>query len=88
MPSIEELGIRLVENIKTSVVMQGLLAKNKVTVVDTDCGAFQKTGALANFVTNQISVDPLVLATRIAPRPSWAPSFKVCSRLAIPPTRT
>jgi hypothetical protein len=60
VPSIEELGIRTVENIKTSVVTQGLLAKNKVTVADTGCGTFQKTGALAKFVTNQISVDPLV----------------------------
>jgi len=60
VPTIEELGVRTVENIKTSVVTQGLLAKNKVTVADTGCGTFQKTGALAKFVTNQISVDPLV----------------------------
>lgn len=60
VPSIQELGVRVVENIKTSVLMQGLLAKNKVTVADTGCGEFQKTGALAKFVTNQISVDPLV----------------------------
>lgn len=60
VPSVEELGIRVVENVKTSVLMQGLLAKNKVTVADTGCGDFQKTGALAKFVTNQISVDPLV----------------------------
>jgi hypothetical protein len=60
VPTIQELGIRVVENIKTSVLMQGLLAKNKVTVADTGCGVFQQTGALAKFVTNQISVDPLV----------------------------
>jgi len=60
VPTIEELGIRVVENIKTSVLLQGLLAKNKVTVADTGCGEFQKTGALAKFVTNSISVDPLV----------------------------
>ncbi|MGI4736124.1 MAG: hypothetical protein ACRYG7_13185 [Janthinobacterium lividum] len=60
VPTIKELGIRVVENIKTSVLMQGLLAKNKVTVADTGCGEFQKTGALAKFVTNSISVDPLV----------------------------
>ena len=60
VPTLEELGIRVVENIKTSVVMQGLLAKNKVTVRDTGCGAFQGTGALAKFVTNAISVDPLM----------------------------
>ncbi|WP_324671040.1 hypothetical protein [Hymenobacter sp. GOD-10R] len=60
IPTLEELGIRVVENIKTSVVMQGLLAKNKVTVKDTGCGEFQGTGALATFVTNEISVDPLM----------------------------
>jgi hypothetical protein len=60
VPSIQELGVRVVENVKTSVLIQGLLAKNKVTVADTGCGDFQKTGALAKFVTNQISVDPLV----------------------------
>lgn len=60
VPTLQELGVRVVENIKTSVLMQGLLAKNKVTVKDTGCGEFQRTGALAKFVTNEISVDPLV----------------------------
>ncbi|TGD82873.1 hypothetical protein [Hymenobacter wooponensis] len=60
IPTLQELGIRVVENIKTSVLMQGLLAKNKVTVRDTGCGEFQGTGALATFKTNEISVDPLM----------------------------
>ncbi|MGI4884278.1 MAG: hypothetical protein ACRYFR_04895 [Janthinobacterium lividum] len=59
MPTIEEMGWRVVEGIKTSVLMQGLLAKNKVTVRDTGCGVPTGTGPLARFVTNQISVDPL-----------------------------
>jgi hypothetical protein len=57
--SVAELGFRTVEGIKTSVLMQGLLAKEKVTVKDTGCGIPTKTGALARFVTNAISVDPL-----------------------------
>jgi hypothetical protein len=60
VPTLQELGIRVIENIKTSVLIQGLLAKNKVTVRDTGCGAFVGTGALATFKTNAISVDPLV----------------------------
>ena len=59
VPTIAELGFRVLEGIKTSVIMQGLLAKNKVTVRDTGCGVPTKTGALAKFVTNAISVDPL-----------------------------
>lgn len=59
VPTIAELGFRVVEGIKTSVLMQGLLAKNKVTVKDTGCGIPTNTGALARFVTNQINVDPL-----------------------------
>ena len=57
--TIQDLGFRVIENIKTSVLMQGLLAKNKVTVRDTGCGVPTKTGALARFVTNAISVDPM-----------------------------
>jgi hypothetical protein len=60
VPSIAELGFRVIENIKTSVIIQGLLAKNKVTVRDTGCGVPTGTGPLAKFVTNQISVDPLM----------------------------
>ncbi|MGI4819882.1 MAG: hypothetical protein ACRYFV_01615 [Janthinobacterium lividum] len=59
VPTVSELGFRTVEGIKTSVLMQGLLAKEKVTVKDTGCGVPTKTGALARFVTNAISVDPL-----------------------------
>jgi hypothetical protein len=59
VPTIAELGFRVIENIKTSVIIQGLLAKNKVTVKDTGCGVPTSTGALARFVTNGISVDPL-----------------------------
>jgi hypothetical protein len=59
VPTIAELGFRVLEGVKTSVIMQGLLAKNKVTVRDTGCGVPTKTGALARFVTNAISVDPL-----------------------------
>lgn len=60
VPTIAELGVRVIENIKTSVIIQGLLAKNKVTVRDTGCGVPTGTGPLAKFVTNQISVDPLM----------------------------
>jgi hypothetical protein len=60
VPAIAELGFRVIENIKTKAIIQGLLAKNKVTVADTGCGVPTKTGALARFVTNEISVDPLV----------------------------
>lgn len=59
VPTVAELEFRVVEGIKTSVLMQGLLAKNKVTVKDTGCGVPTNTGTLARFVTNQISVDPL-----------------------------
>jgi hypothetical protein len=60
VPTLQELGIRVIENIKTSVLIQGLLAKNKVTVCDTGCGTFVGTGALTTFNTNAISVDPLL----------------------------
>lgn len=60
VPSLQELGIRVIENIKTSVLIQGLLAKDKVTVRDTGCGAFVPTGTLAKWVTNEISVDKLM----------------------------
>jgi hypothetical protein len=60
VPAIAELGFRVIENIKTNVIIQGLLARNKVTVADTGCGVPTKTGPLAKFVTNEISVDPLV----------------------------
>lgn len=58
--TIQDLGFRVLEGVKTKVLMQGLLAKNKVTVADTGCGVPTKTGALARFVTNEISVDPLM----------------------------
>lgn len=60
VPSIADLGVRVVEGIKTSIILQGLLAKNKVTVKDTGCGVPTGTGPLAKFVTNSISVDPLM----------------------------
>ena len=60
VPTIAELGVRVIENIKTSVIIQGLLAKNKVTVRDTGCGVPTSTGPLAKWVTNAISVDPLM----------------------------
>jgi hypothetical protein len=60
VPTLQELGIRVIENIKTKVLIQGILAKNKVTVRDTGCGAFVGTGALATFKTNEIGVDPLM----------------------------
>jgi hypothetical protein len=60
VPTLAELGIRVIENIKTSVLVQGLLAKDKVTVRDTGCGAFVPTGTLAKWVTNEISVDKLL----------------------------
>ena len=59
VPTIAELGFRVIENIKTSVIIQGLLAKNKVTVRDTGCGDFVNTGVLARFITNTLSVDNL-----------------------------
>lgn len=61
VPTLVELGVRIVEGIKTKVVIQGMLAKNKVTVKDTGCGTWNTgTGALAKFVSNEITVDPLV----------------------------
>lgn len=58
--TIQDLGFRVLEGVKTSILMQGLLAKNKVTIRDTGCGVPTKTGPLARFVTNAISVDPLM----------------------------
>lgn len=57
VPTLAELGIRVIEGIKTSVIVAGLLANDKVTVKDTGCGAFTTTGTLARFNTNSISVD-------------------------------
>lgn len=58
--TLEELGFRIIENIKTSVLLAGLLAKDKVTVRDTGCGDFVPTGKLATWTTNEISVDKLM----------------------------
>ena len=60
IPTLEELGIRVIENVKTSIIVAGLLAKDKVTVRDTGCGTFAGTGKLASWVTNELSVDKLM----------------------------
>ena len=60
VPTLEELGIRVIENVKTSIIVAGLLAKDKVTVRDTGCGSFAGTGKLASWTTNELSVDKLM----------------------------
>jgi hypothetical protein len=60
VPTLADLKIRVIEGIKTSVIVAGLLANEKVTVRDTGCGDFISTGTLARFTTNGISVDPLM----------------------------
>lgn len=62
VPSLAELGVRVIENIKTSVIIAGMLAQDKVTVRDTGCGDFVNTGVLARFITNTLSVDKLMAA--------------------------
>lgn len=60
VPSLADLKIRVIEGVKTSMILAGLLANEKVTVRDTGCGAFTSTGTLGRFVTRSISVDPLM----------------------------
>jgi hypothetical protein len=60
IPTLAELGIRIIPNVKTEVITAGLLAKDKVTVKDTGCGDFVGTGKLATWTTNSLSVDKLV----------------------------
>lgn len=60
VPTLADLGVRVIERIKTSIIAAGLLANEKVTVRDTGCGDFVSTGTLARFVTNSISVDPMM----------------------------
>ncbi|WP_400190668.1 hypothetical protein [Hymenobacter sp. B81] len=60
IPTLEELGFRVIENVKTGVILAGLLAKDKVTVRDTGCGEFVGTGKLASWTTNELSVDKLM----------------------------
>lgn len=60
VPSLVDLKIRVIEGIKTSVIVAGILANEKVTVRDTGCGNFIPTGTLARFNSNSISVDPLM----------------------------
>ncbi|GAA4362784.1 hypothetical protein GCM10023185_31060 [Hymenobacter saemangeumensis] len=60
VPTLQELGFRVIENIKTETILAGLLAKDKVTVKDTGCGEFVGTGKLAAWTTNSLTVDKLV----------------------------
>ena len=59
IPSLVELRIRVIEGIKTTIIVAGLLANDKVTIADPGCGDFVASGVLARFITNQMSVDKL-----------------------------
>lgn len=60
VPSLADLKIRVIEGIKTSTIVAGMLANEKVTVRDTGCGDFVSTGTLARFITRTITVDKLM----------------------------